>query len=137
MSSGPQKWHASSFVESLPLSLCRHVVGYLLELLCIFTKLGASDSAISMLCYFPAASCQWSAHLSEDWIETLGSPPRIPGIHQEDALAASTTSTREQVSPRKVDVDGSGTLIETILVFQALCPHKLGAAKILQHIEKS
>ena len=134
MSSGPKNWRASSFVESLHLVPCRHVVGYLLELFCILTKLGASDSAISMLCYFPAASCQWSAHPPEEWIKTLGSPPRIPGIHQEDALAGSTTSPREQVSLRKKnvdDVDGSGPLIETrlhFLVFQALCPHKLGAA---------
>ena len=81
--------------------LCRHVVGYFLELLRIPAKLGTSHYAISMLRHLLAAPRQRSSYSSEEWIETLGPPARISGIHQEHTLASPAASTK-QVSESQI-----------------------------------
>lgn len=80
-------------------------MGHLSQLFGFLSKLGAVDSAVSMLRDFLVVESQWCSYPTTQWIETLGSFAKVPGVHPKDALVAAIT-------PRmRKDLDWSFRLI--------------------------
>lgn len=66
-------------------------MGHLSELFGFLSKLGAVDSAVSMLRDVLVVESQWCSYPPAQWIETLGSFAGVPGVYPKDALVAALT----------------------------------------------
>lgn len=66
-------------------------MGHLSELFGFLPKLGAVDSAVSMLRDVLVVESQWCSYPPAQWIEALGSFAGVPGVSPKDALVAALT----------------------------------------------
>ena len=67
-------------------------MGHLSQLFGFLSKLGAVDSAVSVLRDVLVVESQWCSYPTTQWLETLGSFAGVPGVYPKDALVAPLTS---------------------------------------------